>query len=61
LKEAEKLGFSAAIVPPRRARGKDRAAEQGLAIREVAHLRELVGMFENAARRPARAGTAVRP
>jgi len=52
LKEAEKLGFAAAITPPRRGR-KERAAD-GLALRELAHLRELVGLFDAAARRPQR-------
>ncbi len=48
LKEAAKLGFTAAVVPPRRGRGRERGAEEGLAIRELQHLRQLVALFENA-------------
>jgi DNA repair protein RadA/Sms len=49
LKEAEKLGFAAALMPPRRGRAKDKAgASSGIAAREIAHLRNLVGMFEKA-------------
>ncbi len=46
LKEAAKLGFSAAITPPRRGRTKERPADTGLAVRELAHLRQLVASFE---------------
>jgi DNA repair protein RadA/Sms len=55
LKEAAKLGFEAALVPPRRGRGKDRAADHGLAVRELSHLSELVAAFAPAARAPQRA------
>jgi DNA repair protein RadA/Sms len=54
LKEATKLGFAGALVPPRRGRTKERAAEGGLAIREFAHLRELVALFDDVPRREAR-------
>jgi DNA repair protein RadA/Sms len=49
LKEAEKLGFVSALTPPRRGRGKDKAAPTpGIQPREIAHLRHLVGMFDKA-------------
>ena len=49
LKEAEKLGFVSALTPPRRGRGKDKAASTpGIQPREIAHLRHLVGMFDKA-------------
>jgi DNA repair protein RadA/Sms len=54
LKEAAKLGFTQALVPPRRGRAKERAGEGGLAVREIAHLRELVELFEDVPRREAR-------
>jgi DNA repair protein RadA/Sms len=43
LKEAAKLGFTGALVPPRRGRG---GTEPGLAVTEIAHLRDLVARFE---------------
>jgi DNA repair protein RadA/Sms len=55
LKEAAKLGFTAALIPPRRGRTKDRAAEPGLALRELHHLRQLVALFEDAAPKSPRA------
>jgi DNA repair protein RadA/Sms len=51
LKEAAKLGFTSAFVPARRGRGKERAPEGGIAIRELAHLRALVQQFEDVPRR----------
>ncbi|HKR19152.1 MAG TPA: DNA repair protein RadA [Stellaceae bacterium] len=49
LKEAEKLGFTAALMPPRRGRGKDRATAAGaFKTREIAHLKHLLNLFENA-------------
>ena len=49
LKEAEKLGFVSALTPPRRGRGKEKAAPTpGIQPREIAHLRHLVGMFDKA-------------
>jgi DNA repair protein RadA/Sms len=49
LKEAEKLGFAAALMPPRRGRAKEKPGlTPGLQLREIAHLRNLVGMFEKA-------------
>jgi len=61
LKEAAKLGFAAAIVPPRRGRGKERANDQGLVIREIAHLKELVAQFDAMSHRPQRASGGARP
>jgi DNA repair protein RadA/Sms len=51
LKEAEKLGFSAALVPRRRGAAKFRPG--GLAVSEIEHLRQLVDLFEEAPRRAA--------
>src|SRR5487761_1591585 len=49
LKEAEKLGFTSALMPPRRGRGKDRTAPAGaFKTREIAHLKHLLNLFENA-------------
>jgi len=62
LKEAAKLGFAAALIPPRRGRGKERGGDAGIAVRELAHLRDLVARFEGGARRPQqRAGGGARP
>jgi DNA repair protein RadA/Sms len=48
LKEASKLGFAAAFVPPQRSRGKERApAGGGVMLREIRHLRELIELFED--------------
>jgi DNA repair protein RadA/Sms len=55
LKEAAKLGFAAALTPPRRGRAGERGAESGLAIRELQHLRQLVALFEAAPRGAGRA------
>jgi DNA repair protein RadA/Sms len=57
LKEAAKLGFSTAVTPARR--GSRSAPGKGsdvnsIGLRELAHLRQLVAMFEDAAPRPAR-------
>ncbi|HZL60514.1 MAG TPA: DNA repair protein RadA [Stellaceae bacterium] len=60
LKEAEKLGFAAAITPARRGRAKERASA-GLKPREIAHLKHLVGMFENLQPAARRAGSSGRP
>jgi DNA repair protein RadA/Sms len=46
LKEAGKLGFTAALVPPLRGRGKEREPTGGVARREIRHLRDLVERFE---------------
>jgi DNA repair protein RadA/Sms len=62
LKEAAKLGFSTAVTPARRGSRPDSARGgagkgsdvNGIALRELAHLRQLVAMFEDAAPRPAR-------
>ena len=54
LKEAAKLGFTAALTPPRRGRAKERDAEPGIAVREVQHLRQLVALFEERAGETAR-------
>ncbi len=54
LKEAGKLGFTAALIPPRRGRNQDRAAEGGLMAKEIKHLRHLVDLFDDLPRRAAR-------
>lgn len=54
LKEAAKLGFAGAIQPRRRARGQGAdasAANEGLRVREIAHLEELVALFGDTDRR----------
>jgi DNA repair protein RadA/Sms len=61
LKEAAKLGFTAALVPPRRGRAKERATDSGLAVREIGHLKELAAQFDGSARRPQRASGGTRP
>ncbi|HXP12217.1 MAG TPA: DNA repair protein RadA [Stellaceae bacterium] len=48
LKEAEKLGFVAALTPPRRRAKEKPGASSGIQPREIAHLCNLVGMFEKA-------------
>jgi DNA repair protein RadA/Sms len=48
LKEAGKLGFSRALTPKRRGKGK---AEGGIASTELLHLRELVEIFEEVPQR----------
>ncbi|HUZ74331.1 MAG TPA: DNA repair protein RadA [Stellaceae bacterium] len=50
LKEAAKLGFASAWVPPRPAAGKAAAGEHGIAVHELGHLSELVARFEDGAR-----------
>ena len=55
LKEAAKLGFAAAITPSRRGGrpgNQDRKGESGIALRELAHLRQLVALFEDTAPGP---------
>jgi DNA repair protein RadA/Sms len=59
LKEAAKLGFGTAVAPARRSARSDSPKGKtndvnGIALREMAHLRQLVAMFEDAAPRPAR-------
>jgi len=61
LKEAAKLGFASALVPPRRGRGKERAGDHGLMVTELAQLSDLVARFEDGARRPHRASGGGRP
>jgi DNA repair protein RadA/Sms len=46
LKEAGKLGFTTALVPPLRGRGKEREPPGGVTCRELRHLRDLVERFE---------------
>jgi DNA repair protein RadA/Sms len=46
LKEAGKLGFSAAVLPPQRSRGKERVPAGGMTLTELRHLRHLVELFE---------------
>jgi DNA repair protein RadA/Sms len=57
LKEAGKLGFSAAIVPPYRGRGKERTPPAGVSLREIRHLRQLVDLFGDQPRRAERSLT----
>jgi DNA repair protein RadA/Sms len=45
LKEASKLGFTGALVPPRRGKGGKAPREGGIAVTEIAHLRDLVARF----------------
>ena len=57
LKEAAKLGFGTAVTPARRSSRQATAKTgdvNGIALRELAHLRQLVAMFEDTAPRPAR-------
>jgi DNA repair protein RadA/Sms len=46
LKEAGKLGFTTALVPPLRGRAKEREPTGGVTRREIRHLRDLVEPFE---------------
>ena len=55
LKEAAKLGFTSALIPSRHGRAKDRSIDPGLSARELAHLRQLVAVFEGAPRSTGRA------
>ena len=53
LKEAAKLGFTRALVPPRRGKpGRPNSAQGGIASREIGHLRGLVALFGQAAAPP---------
>ena len=54
LKEASKLGFTAALAPPRRGRAKERAPGGGTTLREITHLRQLVEVFDELPRRAPR-------
>jgi len=54
LKEAGKLGFTSALLPAYRGRGKERAAVAGVTLRELRHLRHLVELFEDLPQRAAR-------
>jgi len=57
LKEAEKLGFASALMPPRRGRSKDRPPQAStFKTREIAHLKLLLNLFENAPQNLRRAG-----
>jgi DNA repair protein RadA/Sms len=55
LKEAAKLGFARALMPPARSRRED-SAGNGLERVEIAHLKDLVARFADAATAPARFG-----
>jgi DNA repair protein RadA/Sms len=46
LKEAGKLGFGAAVLPPQRSRGKERIPAGGMTLTELRHVRHLVELFE---------------
>jgi DNA repair protein RadA/Sms len=52
LKEAAKLGFVSALVPPRRGRG---SGDQAIAVHEIGHVKDLVARFQEATPRPQRA------
>ena len=54
LKEAGKLGFTAALAPAYRGRGQERAPPSGIALSELRHLRHLVALFEDQPRRAPR-------
>jgi DNA repair protein RadA/Sms len=54
LKEAGKLGFSAALIPPYQGRNKGRTPPSGVTLREIRHLRHLVDLFEDLPRRAER-------
>jgi len=54
LKEAGKLGFTGALVPPYRGRGKERRPPAGIALREIRHLRQLAELFDDLPRRAQR-------
>ncbi len=54
LKEAAKLGFTAALAPAYRGRGKERSPPSGITLRELRHLRHLVDLFEDQPRRAQR-------
>jgi DNA repair protein RadA/Sms len=54
LKEAGKLGFAAAFVPPRRSRGREGAPACGVTRREIRHLRELIELCGDEPRRAQR-------
>jgi DNA repair protein RadA/Sms len=50
LKEAGKLGFTTALVPPRRSANKARrAGDSAIVASEISHLRQLVELFSDAA------------
>jgi DNA repair protein RadA/Sms len=51
LKEAAKLGFAGALTPPRR--GSKGARDGGIKLREIAHLRDLLALFDVAPRKGA--------
>jgi DNA repair protein RadA/Sms len=51
LKEAAKLGFAGALTPPRR--GSKGARDGGIRLREIAHLRDLLALFDVAPRKGA--------
>ncbi len=59
LKEAAKLGFREAIVPPRRARAP--ATAHGIAVREVAELQDLVMLLRGSGRSAARPARSTAP
>ncbi len=60
LREAQKLGFTAATLPRRVARGAGRtpAAPEGLRLKEIGHLADLVAEFAEQSVRPRRPAAA---
>ena len=61
LKEAAKLGFARALVPPLRAAGRPaaQALPPGLAVEVIGHVRELLALFPGRPARTARPREAV--
>jgi DNA repair protein RadA/Sms len=51
LKEADKLGFNCAIVPKGRGKGKSVDGPNGMRIREIEHLADLLALFHAPAKR----------
>jgi DNA repair protein RadA/Sms len=57
LREAQKLGFTAAVLPPRLARaGRAVPPPEGIRLSEIGHIADLVAPFAEQAQRQRRAG-----
>lgn len=50
LKEATKLGFAGALMPTLRSRGRSRGGVDGIRLMELAHLDDLMPLFQDAPR-----------
>ena len=48
LKEAEKLGFEAALTPSKSQKNGTKKSSASLQVTEIKHLRSLIGMFSDA-------------